>query len=405
MMIEVWEATKIINEQVKLLNCDKKYEKIYILDSLNRVLCEDICSFDNLPPFDKSAMDGYAIRSCDTQNKENIILKIKSLVKAGDFCTELLKENEAYKIMTGAMLPIGSDAVIQIESVKTENGNLYISQEVKKDNNIIKLGEEILKGDVPLKKGTLIRPPEIGLLASLGYEFVNVYKAPTIGIVITGDELIGIKSEIQRGKIRNSNEYSLKALINNANAKVFSVGIVNDDRQSLKEKILLAFENSDIVISSGGASVGDYDFIKDILNEIGAGTKFTTVAIKPGKPTSFAVYKDKLFFALPGNPSALINTFEIFVKPAIKSIMGIPANEAEEFPVVLKDEFKTKEGRENYIFVNIAKEAGVYYAYNAGSQCSNHLRTMCNANGVIIIPRKCANVKKGEVLNGRFIFK
>jgi len=405
MMIEVWEAKKIINEEAKLLNRNEKYEKIHILDSLNKVLSEDIYSFDNLPPFDKSAMDGYAIRSGDTQNKENIILKIKSLVKAGDFCEESIKENEAYKIMTGAMIPSGSDAVIQIESVKTENGDLYISQEVKKGNNIIKLGEEILKGDVPLKKGTLIRPPEIGLLASLGYEFITVYKAPTVGIVITGDELIDIKSEIENGKIRNSNEYSLKALIKNSNSEVYSVGIVKDNRKALKEKILLAFEKSDIVITSGGASVGDYDFVKDIIHEIEADIKFTCVAIKPGKPTSFAVYKGKLFFALPGNPSALINSFEEFVKPAIKSMMGITEKESEEFPVVLKDTFKTKEGREKYIFVNIRKEDGVYYAYNSGSQCSNHLRAMCNSNGVLIIPKKSANVSVGEVLNGKFIFK
>ncbi|MFT5875825.1 MAG: molybdopterin molybdotransferase [Clostridium sp.] len=405
MMIEVREAKNIINEEVRLLNREKKYEKVYIDDSLNRVLCEDIYSLDNLPPFDKSAMDGYAIRSHDTQNKENTTLKIKSLIKAGDFCTESLKENEAYKIMTGAMLPLGSDAVIQIERVKTENGDLYIYEEVKKGTNIIKLGEEILKGDVPLKKGTLIRPPEIGLLASLGYEFINVYKAPTVGIIITGDELIDIKSEIQKGKIRNSNEYSLRALIKDANAKVFSLGIVKDDRQALKEKILLAFEKSDIVISSGGASVGDYDFVKDILHEIGTDIKFTSVAIKPGKPTSFAIYEGKLFFALPGNPSSLINTFEEFVKPAIKSMMGITENESQEFPVILKDNFKAKEGREKYIFVKIEKEDGVYYAYNSGSQCSNHLRAMCNSNGVIIIPKKSGSLKVGEVINGKFIFK
>jgi len=400
-MIDVLDAMKIINEEIKLL----KPEKVYIVDCLNRVLSEDILSFDNLPPFDKSAMDGYAIRSCDTQNKENILLKIKSIIKAGDFCAESLKENEAYKIMTGAMMPKGADAVIQIEKVIAESDNLYISEEVKKGNNIIKLGEEISNGDIALKKGTLIRPPEIGLLASLGYEFLNVYKTPTIGIIITGDELIDINCKLEKGKIRNSNEYSLKALIKSANAEIFSVGIVKDDRLALKEKIMLAFEKSDIVISSGGASVGDYDFVKDILREIKADIKFTSIAIKPGKPTAFAVYNGKFFFALPGNPTALISTFEQFVKPAIKSIMGITYNESEEFSVTLKDNFKAKVGREKYVFVNIIKEDGVYYAYNSGSQCSNHSRAMCNSNGVIIIPKECGSVKVGDVINGKYIFK
>jgi len=400
-MIDVWEAKKIINEEIKLLSS----ERIYIEDSLNRVLSEDIYSFDNLPPFDKSAMDGYAIRSCDTQNKKNIILKIKSIIKAGDFCEDSLKENESYKIMTGAMLPRGADAVIEIEKVNAKVDNLFIYKEVKKDNNIIKLGEEILKGDVAFKKGTLIMPPQIGLLASLGHEFFNVYKAPTIGIVITGDELIGINSKIQKGKIRNSNEYSLKALIRNANAEIFSLGIVNDDKEALKEKILLAFEKSDIVLTSGGASVGDYDFVKDILREIKADIKFTSVAIKPGKPLTFAVYTKKLFFALPGNPTALISSFEEFVRPAIRSMMGITENESEEFPVVLEDDFKAKIGREKYVYVKIRKEDGVYYASKAGPQSSNHLRTICNANGVVIISKECGSVKAGETINGKFIFK
>ncbi|MBU3109973.1 molybdopterin molybdotransferase MoeA [Clostridium lacusfryxellense] len=404
-MIEVYEAKKIINDEVKLLERNCIDEKVYILDSLNRVLSVDIYSNDNLPPFDKSAMDGYAIRSCDTQNKENVILKIKSLIKAGDYCTQFLKENEAFKIMTGAMVPSGADAVIQIEKVTTDKDNLYISGQVKKDNNIIKFGEEILEGDIALKKGSLVRPPEIGLLASLGYEFFNVYKSPTIGIVITGDELLDINCDLEKGKIRNSNEYSLKALIKSANAEVFSVGIVKDDKKVLKEKILLAFEKSDIVLSSGGASVGDYDFVLDILREIKADIKFTSVAIKPGKPLTFAVYNDKLFFALPGNPQALINTFEEFVKPAIKSMIGNTQNEAEEFKVYVKDDFKAKVGREKYVFVNIKKEDGVYNAYKLGSQCSNHLLEMCNSNGVIIIPKECGNVKVGDAINGKFIFK
>ena len=141
------------------------------------------------------------------------------------------------------------------------------------------------------------------------------------------------------------------------------------------------------------------------MREIEADIKFTCVAIKPGKPTSFAVYNSKLFFALPGNPSALISTFEEFVKPVIKSMMGICENEHEEFPVVLKDDFKAKAGREKHIFVKIEKEDGVYYAYNSGSQCSNHLRAMRNSNGVIIIPKNCGSVRVGEVINGRFIFK
>lgn len=383
-------------------------EEIDIARCNDRVLGENVYSKDNLPPFNKSAMDGYAIRSEDIESasNENIIeLKIKNIIKAGDYCTEVLEQGEAFKIMTGAPVPSSADSVIEIEKVKVESNNIYINQRVESGKNIIKLGEEIRVNELALKKGITIRPSEIGLLASLGYRKINVHKSPIVVVITTGDELVDIDSELSRGKIRNCNEYALISLIEKVGTKVISFGIVCDDKNILREKINSALNKADVVITSGGVSAGDYDFVEEILDEIGADIKFNKVAVKPGKPVTFATHKQKLFFGLPGNPLSLINTFEEFVKPAIKKAMGKSDFKNEEFNVVLADNFKSKAGRRDFVYVDFKKENEVYYAHKIGSQSSNQLVTISKANGVIIIPEDAEDVHEGDILNGRFIFK
>lgn len=403
-MISVEEALIIILEESKALECEEKD----ILSCLNKVLAEDIYSRDNLPPFDKSAMDGYAIKSEDTDAYEDgvsIKLEIVDLIKAGESSDKELKNVQAMKIMTGAPVPKGANAVIQIEKVEVREDTLYISEKVKNGCNVIKLGEEIKVGDIALRKGTLIRPTEIGVLASLGYSKIKVYRNPVVSILTTGDELVDINETPKFGQIRNSNEYSLKALIQNLGLEALCLGIVEDKKDTLKSKVKEALEKSDIVITSGGASVGDFDFVEQVLNEINADIKFQSVAIKPGKPISFAVIDKKLFFSLPGNPLSAITTFEEFVKPACEKMLGKSMEGDNTFPVILAEDFKEKEGRSKYIYVKIKAENGKLYAYKAGSQSSNQLITMSKANGIIIMPAGIGYKKAGEVLSGKFIFK
>lgn len=401
-MITIEEALEIVLKETKVLG----FETVNILNSLNKVLAEDIYSKDNLPPFDKSAMDGYAIISDDTENaseEKPVKLKIKGTIKAGDFYEGQLKCGEALKIMTGAPIPNGADAVIQIENVEADNEEVAIFNPVKKNRNILNLGEEIRKGDIALLSGMTIRPSEIGLMASLGFNSVKVFKAPKIIIITTGDELIDVNEELTSGKIRDCNGYSLMALGKNLQADVKSYGIVRDDMSLLFKKMKDAFEEGDIIITSGGVSAGDYDFVENCLKELGADIKFSSVAIKPGKPFTFAICKDKLFFGLPGNPLAVINTFEQFVRPAVKKMMGKSDIHNKEFKVVLGEDFSSVKGRTNYVYVNIEEKDGIHYAYKVGSQSSNQLLTISKANGIIIIDKKI--VKAGEEVNGRFLFK
>lgn len=403
-MISVEEALSIILQETTVLECEEKD----ILCCLNKVLAEDIHSRDNLPPFDKSAMDGYAIKSEETNLCEDGVLaefEIIGLIKAGEFSNKELMKGQAIKIMTGAPLPKGTNAVIQVENVKANGNKLYVYNKVESGNNVVKLGEEIKAGEVALKKGTLIRPTEIGVLASLGYSSIKVYREPIISLLITGDELIDINSELSPGKIRNSNEYSLRALIKNLGAEALSFGVVKDEKDILKSKVEEALEKSDVVITSGGASVGDFDFVEQVLTEINADVKFKSVAIKPGKPISFAVIGKKLFFSLPGNPLSAVTTFEEFVKPACEKMLGKEISDNMTFPVILCDDFKAKKDRRKYIYVRIENVDGKFYAHELGSQSSNHLLTMSKANGIIIMPEGVEHKKAGEILNGKYIFK
>ena len=401
-MIKIDKAMNIILENTKTM----KLVEMDIVNSLNKVLGEDIHSNDTLPPFDKSAMDGYALKSYDTITSDNEVkLDIIGIIKAGDYYEGEIKSKQAIKIMTGAPLPKGADTIIEIEKVEVEGDKLIIKDFVKINNHIIKRGEEIKQGDLALEKGKIIRPSEIGLLASLGYSKIKIYAPPIVAILATGDELIGIDEKLEKGKIRNSNEYSLIAMIKNVGGIPLSLGVIEDDKEVLKERMIFAMNNADIIISSGGASAGDFDFIEDVLGEIGADIKFTRISLKPGKPVTFATSKEKLFFGLPGNPLSLITTFEAFVNPCIKKIMGRNINKKDEFAVILANDFKIKKGRTNHIYVDIKSDGENYYAHELGSQCSNHLMTLSCSNGIIIVPEDCESVKKGEVLSGKFIFE
>ncbi|HBC98098.1 MAG TPA: molybdopterin molybdenumtransferase MoeA [Clostridium sp.] len=399
-MIELQKALDTVLDNTSLLG----FEGVSLTRALNRVLAENITSRDNLPPFDKSAMDGYALNSAET--KEGVSkFKITGSIKAGDFPKNGIKAGETVKIMTGAALPEGADAVIQIEKVKTCEDELEVCGKVNRGKNILREGEEIRKGDSVFGKGTFLRPSEIGMLASLGYSSIECYRKPKIIVITTGDELVGVDDEITGGKVRNCNEYALAALGNNLNADVKSYGVVEDNREKILNSVKNAFQEGDIVITSGGVSVGDYDFIEYVLHDIGADIKFTSVKIKPGKPITFATFKNKLFFGLPGNPLSVINTFEVFVTPAVKKMTGRKDILSEEFPVILEDDFRSKGDRDNYVYVNIEERDGKYYAHSVGSQSSNALFTLTRSNGVIIIKEGIKSVKAGDILNGKFIFK
>lgn len=398
-MISIDEAlNSILSEAVKL-----SAEKVPLMSALGRVLAEDIKALDSLPPFDKSAMDGYALCAEDTEEK--LQFAVCGTIPAGSCFAGEIMQGQAIKIMTGAPLPRGTNAVIQIEKVTVKNDVLSLEEKIKPGLNVLQKGEEIKAGETALYAGTVVRPTEIGMLASLGYDEVLVYRKPKVALLITGDELVPITEKPSAGKIRNSNEYSLMALVDNAGAEFISWGIIPDKLPVLQERMRQALNEADVILTTGGASVGDYDFVEDVLQEVGAEIKFGKVAIKPGKPLIFAVKGNKLFFGLPGNPMAVINTFEQFVKPALHALTGRKQCRPEMIEAVAGDDFKAKKGRSHYVYVRLVWEDGKYVAYKLNKkQSSNYLLQMSKANGMIIIPADKGPVSAGEILKAGFLF-
>jgi len=340
-------------------------------------------------------MDGYAVHAEDTMSISSIIHVIDE-IPAGSVSKKVLQRGEAMSIMTGAPIPEGCDAVIQIEWVERINQNsINPLRAIVKGHNIRKAGKDAAMGTVVLKAGTAIRPQEIGVLASLGKEFVQIVRPPSVAILATGDELISIKKPLSPGKIRNSNLFVLKALLRQLGCEVIDLGISRDDKQELTDKIkqgLLA----DILITSGGVSVGTYDFVLEIFTSLGIEQKLWKVNIKPGMPFMFGMYQSKPVFALPGNPVSTYVTFIQFVKPALLAMKGQQNIIPITLQAILKEPIKKNDGKRHFIRGILEVENDTLTVSSTGAQVSNMLTSLSKANCLIIIPENAELLNIGD---------
>ncbi len=388
-MIHPDEAKKIMMENAPLMDD----EVINIEDALGRVLFEDIISELDSPPFDKSAMDGFAYNSSD----EGKPLKIAGIIAAGDTKPYKVEKDECLEIMTGAKIPDNADKVIPIENVEIENG--YIKFKPSKNDNIIKKGENLKKGDLVLSK-MIIKPQQVGILASLGYRKIKVYKQPRVGIITTGTEIVEPPNPLKEGQIFNSNGYQLLAQLKNISINAKYYGTVSDDKETIIKTISKASDECDIVILSGGVSMGKYDFIPLALEQNNFKILFHKLAIKPGKPTLFAKNdKNKIVFGLPGNPVSTFVIFEMIIKPFLYKTMGLDY-EIEVIKAKLMKGLKRKKSvRFEYIPV-ILKEDKVYPIKYHGS---SHLNVLANANGLIRFEKGQLILEEGSIVDVRQI--
>jgi molybdopterin molybdotransferase len=411
-MIKVDEALKIILNAVKQVES----EKILLINGLDRVLSEDIYATSDIPGFDNSAMDGYAVRFSDTMAASRVkpkTLEVICDIKAGDNPKASLKENQAARIMTGAIIPKGADSVIMVED--TERGSklkalgsrekqeyVKIFKEVKRGENIRKKGEDIKKGELVISGGKELNSAHIGILASLGMSRINVSRKPRVAILATGDEVIEIDKELEPGKLRNSNTYTLYSQVLKCGAIPKNLGIAKDKPEQLEKKIKEGLD-CDIILTSGGVSVGDYDLVKYILAKMGANIKFWQVAMRPGKPLVFGVIKGKLVVGLPGNPVSSMISFEVFVKPAILNMMGQIHEERRDMDAVLEEDIVKKKGLRCYLRAYTHWKDGVYLTRTTGPQGSAILKSMAAANSLIIIPEEEEKIEKGVRVTVRFL--
>jgi molybdopterin molybdotransferase len=379
-------------------------EEVEILDALDRVLAEDVYSDIDIPPFDNSAMDGYAVRAGDTVGaspEAPVTLRVIGDLAAG-YTTDLVVEpGTAIRIMTGAPLPAGADAVVRFEETSEglagegRDDLVEVFSEVVIRENVRPAGEDILKGELVLTEGTILRPQEIGVLASLGRARVRVIRRPRVAILATGDELVGIDESLAPGKIRNSNEYSNAALVQRYGGVPVRLGIARDDVEELTAKIREGLAHKvDLFLTSAGVSVGDYDVVKDVLGAEGE-MHFWQVRMKPGKPLAFGEIQGVPLLGLPGNPVSAMVSFEQFARPAILKMLGKTRLRKPTVEAILEEDVESS-GRRNFKRAVITRRGGEYYASVTGPQGSGVLTSMVKANGLVIIPEGVRHVKAGE---------
>lgn len=394
--IPVDEAVKRIMEKVKV----GSPESVSLSEAQGRYLAEDLIADHDVPLFDRSIVDGFAIRAEDTEGQATQLKVIES-IGAGYVANEQVHRDEAVRIMTGAPIPSGADAVIMLEHVEEKQSGSLIefTRTLQREENVAKQGEDIGKGTVLVSAGKRIGSGDIALLATFGYEKVKVYKKPTVGIIATGSELIDVGEPLAPGKIRNSNSYMLQAQIAQIGAIPKYYGILADDLERSYEAVKKALNEVDYLITTGGVSVGDYDFIPAILEKLQAEILFNKVEMRPGSVTTVAYKEGKWVFGLSGNPSACFVGLELFVRPILKTYMG------SEHPHLRTIEAKltTDLGRRNefarFVRAKVTTEGATCYVTPVGIEKSGIVSSLAEANALIYVPPKTERINKDERVN------
>lgn len=395
-MITVEEALKTILEKIPF----KGVEKVPIGGSLGRVLAEDIVARRANPPMDNSAMDGYALVSTDVASAtpENPVrLKVIGEVAAGYAADQPLQSGQAIRIMTGAPIPPGADSVIMQEDTEKDGDDILVKDKTEVEENIRLAGEDVKVGDVVIRKGVVVGPSHIGMMAVVGRSSVFVSQRPQVAIISTGDEIVDLDGILTGPCIYNSNGYMLEAQIRSAGGVPCYMGIASDDEKDLMEKFNWALK-CDMVVSSGGVSVGDYDLVKASLKKMGQDMLFWKVAMKPGKPLAFGNIAGKPIFGLPGNPVSSFVSFEQFTRPAILKMMGASDLKRKIIQARLTRSIHKKPGRLNFLSAIVSWNDGETVVTPAQEQGSGILQSTVNANALIVFPLEMTELAEGDTV-------
>ena len=376
-MLGIEEAQQLILRHIALLPT----EELPILQGMGRVAGEDVYAPWDIPAADNSAMDGYAFSHAAVRENR---LVVSGNIPAGKERTTPVAAGEAVRIMTGAPIPPGCDTVVPIENVETVGGTIRLLGEVRPGSHIRKRGEDILAGQRAIAGNSPLRPQEIGMLASLGRSSVRVYRKPRVGVLATGDELLEIGSPPAPGKIINSNSYSIAAQVIESGGDPVMLGIAEDEMERTCARIREGIRG-DVLITTGGVSVGDRDFVKEAIVTLGGEIRFWKVHMKPGKPVAFAILEGKPVFALPGNPAAAMISFEVFVRPALLKMTGHTRIFRPSVTAALAEPVANRGDRPHIIRVRVEARQDGFVASATGNQSSARLSSMTAANGFMRI--------------------
>ena len=383
-----------------------KTETLPLADSLNRVLAQDVQASDDLPLFDNSSMDGFAVRASDVTGAASgspRSLRVVADIPAGSSPSVILAPGEAARIMTGAHMPEGADAVVPVENTDFDNRDagthapqiVAIQKAAFVGENIRRRGMDLHAGDTVLLAGRQLKPQDLGLLAMLGVSSVTVYHKPRVALLSSGDELIDPDAPLEKGKIRDSNSYTLAALIESTGAQPLRLGVARDTYESVHHLFERAvYLRADLILSSAGVSVGAFDFVKQVIEESGK-MDFWRVNMRPGKPVAFGEYKGIPVIGLPGNPVSAFVGFEVFVRPAIQKLGGLIDLSRQIVRVKCEDEIQS-DGRESYLRAELRDVDGSFVARLTGHQGSGNLHSLVQANALLIIPAGVKCVPAGQ---------
>jgi molybdopterin molybdotransferase len=395
-MIEYSDARALVLGAAKSLPS----ESVPLDRALGRTLARDVRAREDIPPFTKATMDGYAVRAADTRPAGNGIgheveLEVLADLPAGRLSLKAVGRGQAVRIMTGAPLPAGADAVVMVEDTESHGPSVKARREVKPGDNIGLAGEDLKKGEIALERGTLIGPAESGMLAAAGWARVAVTRRPKLAVIATGDEIVEPGEPKRPGQIRNSNGTALTAMAAEAGAETAYLGIARDRKASLAAKLARA-RHADVLVLSGGVSVGDYDLVKDGLEASGVRPVFWKVRIKPGKPVFFGVRGRQLVFGLPGNPTSSMVTFLLFVRPAIDRLLGRAATGPESATAVLDETIVVKPGRTQFLRGSFVSRGPVLKVAPYEDQRSGVLRSMVKGRVLIVVPADASRLEAGR---------
>jgi len=376
-------------------------EEISLLEADNRVLAQDITANKNIPPFDRSTVDGYAVRAQDTFGAEEnrpIMLKARGTVRAGETPKIVVRKKETAEIVTGAPIPEGADAVVMIEQTERKTNRVRMFSAVARNENIMKAGQDIGKGETVLKSGKLLGSREIGVLAALGIATVKVYVIPRVAVFSTGAEVIEPGRSLPAGKIYDTNAYSLSAAVLESGGKPIFLGVFPDNLVKLQKALRHALAYADVVVTSGGVSVGPRDVMPKALASLGKlGTIVSGIAIKPGKPTTVGLIRDKPVFSLPGHPTSALLVFHLLVRPTIQAMGGRRAEEDLEVKAVTTTKMFSAKGRKTFVMVILKRDKlnrTVAEPVLAGD--SGAITTLARADGYVEIPENVQFVDAEE---------
>lgn len=383
-MVSVGEAQRIVLDSVERLG----WEYAELLDALDGVLAEDVIAPAPLPPWDNSAMDGYALRAEDSRGATDahpVALEVVGAVAAGQVFEGILKKNQAVRIMTGGPLPRGADAVIRQEDTQPSAQGILIRRQVRLGQDVRYQGEDVKAGAQVLHAGTPCRPGAIGLLAAIGRKRVAIYRRPRVSILATGDEILPWDETPTPGKIHNSNSYALAAQVLEGGGVPVLLGSVADNKDLLATRLQEGVQ-ADLLVTTGGVSVGDHDLVADTLGVVGANVRVQKVNMRPGKPFTFSVLDRKPIFSLPGNPISSMVTFELFVRPAMKKMQGHRHVFHAEIVATATQSIRNKDRRPAYLRVILTETGTGYDARLTGDQGSAMLHSIASADGLAVVP-------------------